>query len=191
MIRRAVLDEAGLYNDKATAIEDFELWSRIQRIADLANLQESLLRYRINPGSITFNNLQQQKVATAAIQFVEIERYLTRELTEKERDLLLDLSLVRPVKTGEDLDELLALLDQILHGFFERERPAQKERRAIRRDLGQQMLVIAYLATGTSPLKRARTILKCWTLDPGLPITLVHLVRRYLVKDRVVKSPTA
>jgi glycosyltransferase involved in cell wall biosynthesis len=190
MIRKEVLDEAGSYNEKATTIEDFDLWSRIQRIADLANLSEPLLRYRVNPGSITFNNLQNQKTTTAEIQFAEIERYLQRDLTEQERTLLLDLILVRPLESNKDLDELITLLDRIQHNFLEKERPSKDERRAIQRDLSQQMLIITYLAKGASPLKRVRTVLKCWYLNPWLPATLVHLVKRYLVKDRVVKSAT-
>jgi glycosyltransferase involved in cell wall biosynthesis len=191
MIRKEVLDEAGSYNEEATAIEDFDLWSRIQRIADLANLPEPLLRYRVNPGSITFNNLQTQKTTTAEIQFAEIERYLQRDLTEQERTLLLDLILVRPLESNKDLDELITLLDRIQHSFLEKERPSKDERRAIQRDLSQQMLIVTYLAKGASPLKRVRTVLKCWYLNPWLPATLVHLVKRYLVKDRVVKSATA
>lgn len=190
MIRKEVLGEAGYYNEEATAIEDFDLWSRIQRIADLANLPDPLLRYRINPGSITFNNLQDQKVATAEIQFAEIGRYLQRELTRDERRLLLDLILVRPLQSSDDLDQMISLMDAVLHGFLEKEEPSEEEKRAIQRDLSQQMLIVTYLATGASPLKRMRTVLRCWYLNPWLPATLVHLVKRYLVRDRVVKSPT-
>lgn len=191
MIRKEVLEEAGYYNEKAATIEDFDLWSRIQRIADLANLREPLLRYRVNSGSITFNNLQDQKIATAEIQFTEIERYLQRDLTQQERTLLLDLTLVRPLQSSDDLDQMISLLNQIQHGFLEMERPSKDERRAIRRDISQQMLIIAYLAKGASPVKRVRTVLRCWYLNPWLPVTLYHLFKRYLVKDRVVKSPTS
>jgi glycosyltransferase involved in cell wall biosynthesis len=191
MIRKEVLEEVGYYNEEATTIEDFDLWSRIQKIADLANLPDPLLRYRINPGSITFNNLQDQKIATAEIQFSEIGRYLERDLTQREKDRLLDLFLVRPLKSSEDLDELLSLLDRILHGFLEKEGLSEEEKRAIQKDLSQQMLIVTYLASGASPLKRMQTVLRCWYLNPWLPATLVHLIKRYLVRDRVVKSPIA
>lgn len=55
MIRRAALDRAGLYptDPERNPPEDFDLWLRIARDHELANLPEPLLVYREVPGSIS------------------------------------------------------------------------------------------------------------------------------------------
>lgn len=55
MLRRAIVLRAGNYpvDPACNPPEDFDLWSRIARIAMLANLPEPLLAYRELPGSIS------------------------------------------------------------------------------------------------------------------------------------------
>jgi cellulose synthase/poly-beta-1,6-N-acetylglucosamine synthase-like glycosyltransferase len=55
MLRRAALEKVGLYTTDAARQppEDFELWSRIARHYDIANLPERLLVYREMPASMS------------------------------------------------------------------------------------------------------------------------------------------
>jgi hypothetical protein len=55
MIRRSVLDAVGVYSTAAERQppEDFELWSRIARHAEVANLPERLVIYRETPQSMS------------------------------------------------------------------------------------------------------------------------------------------
>jgi glycosyltransferase involved in cell wall biosynthesis len=55
MLRRSALDEVGLYtmDPRRQPPEDFELWSRIARAFEVANLPERLLAYREMPASMS------------------------------------------------------------------------------------------------------------------------------------------
>jgi glycosyltransferase involved in cell wall biosynthesis len=52
-LRRSVLDARGLYSQGTSYFEDHNLWSRIARIADVANLPEQLIKYREVPSSMS------------------------------------------------------------------------------------------------------------------------------------------
>lgn len=54
MLRKvAVLSQIGFYNEAITYAEDYELWSRIARCLPVANLNEYLVKFRVNPWSMT------------------------------------------------------------------------------------------------------------------------------------------
>ena len=55
IIRKSVLKEVGSYSTdpRRQPPEDYELWSRIARVSDVANLPEILLHYREVPGSMS------------------------------------------------------------------------------------------------------------------------------------------
>ncbi len=53
-VRRAVLVEANLnYDPRLPAAQDYDLWSRVLRHTDGANLPMPLVRYRIHDGQMT------------------------------------------------------------------------------------------------------------------------------------------
>lgn len=60
MIRKEVLDQCGLYPEDPQKFppEDYDLWLRIARIAQVANLPKILLQYRELPGSISRQKLE-------------------------------------------------------------------------------------------------------------------------------------
>lgn len=71
MIRRTALDRAGLYptDPERNPPEDFDLWLRIAREHEVANLPEALLVYREVPGSISRTRadmLDRRAIAIAA-----------------------------------------------------------------------------------------------------------------------------
>lgn len=53
MIKRSVLNSVGLYNPKYKHAEDYELWGRVLCKFRGANIQENLIKYRVNSLSIT------------------------------------------------------------------------------------------------------------------------------------------
>lgn len=71
MIRRSVLEAHRLRYDKSyETAEDFDLWARIARVADAEVLEEPLLKYRINPESISSTRTQYQ----LGVHFTLIQR---------------------------------------------------------------------------------------------------------------------
>lgn len=51
--KSAVLERIGFYNEDITYAQDYEFWSRIARCLPVANLGEHLMKFRINPWSMT------------------------------------------------------------------------------------------------------------------------------------------
>jgi GT2 family glycosyltransferase len=76
MIRRTALDRAGLYptDPERNPPEDFDLWLRIAREHELANLPEPLLVYREIPGSIsrTRAELLERRAVAIAVENLQL-----------------------------------------------------------------------------------------------------------------------
>ena len=64
MIRRDVLQETGAYRGLLRPAEDYDLWLRMSEIADLANLPDVLLQYRIHGGSLSIKFAVAQALGT-------------------------------------------------------------------------------------------------------------------------------
>ncbi len=61
MMRRSVMDAHQLrYDPRYETAEDFDLWTRFARVCDVEVLPRALLRYRVNPNSITSTRTQYQ-----------------------------------------------------------------------------------------------------------------------------------
>lgn len=53
MLRRNVLERAGLYDEGLAVAQDYDLWVRLSRVTGLANLAEPLVLRRLTPGMIS------------------------------------------------------------------------------------------------------------------------------------------
>ena len=85
MMRYSILKKYGLqYQKEFYTAEDYKLWSEIAKYAQLANLPEILLQYRIHNHKVSFTKDKQQKEAIWRIQKENIEFALERTLTESE-----------------------------------------------------------------------------------------------------------
>lgn len=68
MIRREVFDKLGYYNPQFPPAEDLDLWFRIGTKYKFANIQEVLLRYRVNKQSATISDIQKMEAMTLEIR---------------------------------------------------------------------------------------------------------------------------
>src|SRR5207248_64664 len=59
-LRRSVVLEAGGYRSEFKNAEDYELWLRLVREHDLANVPEPLIRYRFSLGGMTLSRKWEQ-----------------------------------------------------------------------------------------------------------------------------------
>ena len=53
LVRRTVLDAAGGFDDRLTALEDWDLWLRLSLIAEARYSPAVLVRYRVHPGGMS------------------------------------------------------------------------------------------------------------------------------------------
>jgi hypothetical protein len=65
VIRSDALARAGGYRADFEPAEDMDLWLRLAKIGDLANIDETVLRYRLHAGSMTRNYAASQAAAAA------------------------------------------------------------------------------------------------------------------------------
>ncbi len=69
IMRKNVLDKYGFrYSSEMDFAEDYDLWIRILAVAQIANLPETLLLYRVHPKSISQNRRQEQRLKEGIIQ---------------------------------------------------------------------------------------------------------------------------
>ena len=53
MFRRRLVDEVGGYREDAGQFEDYDLWLRLATVADIDNIGDPLISYRIHSGQVT------------------------------------------------------------------------------------------------------------------------------------------
>lgn len=69
MVRKSVWDQVGGYYDPQFApADDYDLWFRIGRVAQLANMPDVLLKYRMVAGSITFRSTKKMELTTIRVR---------------------------------------------------------------------------------------------------------------------------
>ncbi len=98
MIRKAVLEKSGLYDPYYNPVEDYELYFRIGLHAKFANLEDSLLRYRIAADSMTTGGLKEMELKTVDVRekFFDSEVYKATA-TDKIYNLTHLISILVPV----------------------------------------------------------------------------------------------
>jgi glycosyltransferase involved in cell wall biosynthesis len=75
MMRRSIFKKSGYYEDVLHA-EDYDLWARISRVADVANIEEPLYLWRKHEAGIGVSNQQFQIDQTFAIRDKAFEHFL-------------------------------------------------------------------------------------------------------------------
>lgn len=68
MFRVDALQDAGLWDERLYTAEDYDLFCRLARRHDLANIPEYLVDYRLSRGGITLTNISAQRRARLVIQ---------------------------------------------------------------------------------------------------------------------------
>lgn len=61
MMRKSCLDQYGLYREELKSSQDFELFMRLSQHCKMANMDEFLCWFRLNPGSISLASNTEQK----------------------------------------------------------------------------------------------------------------------------------
>lgn len=115
MIRRSIVDDYNLrYDEKYRGLEDFELWYRISKHADLINLPYPLLRYRKHKSQETQNVLP--RVVAKLKEFLS-ER-VSKFVSLGEEDMSLVDAYSRndwAVFNNENIFTLLSIFSRIMH----------------------------------------------------------------------------
>lgn len=90
MFRKSCIEKVGCYREKIGPAEDYDLWFRISEICDVANLSESLHKYRIDPRGVSISRRFDQIRSTLLVRCLAKER---REYGKESLDRLSDKEL--------------------------------------------------------------------------------------------------
>src|SRR5206468_3205001 len=74
MMRRAVVERAGGYDETLPVAQDYDLWMRMSRLARLANLSEPLVVRRLLPGRVTAMRDAERLRAEARVRWRAVRR---------------------------------------------------------------------------------------------------------------------
>jgi glycosyltransferase involved in cell wall biosynthesis len=75
MFRKDLIDKAGLYDESASNVEDYEFLLRIARTHRVENLPVSLLKYRFNSKGISFGNNKTQEKNALQVRWKALREY--------------------------------------------------------------------------------------------------------------------
>lgn len=138
LIRREVFDAVGYYttDPNRQPPEDYELWSRVAREFELANLPDILHIYRETPGSMSRpGNVEFAKRVSRICQ-ENIALLLGREFDDAEVKALAALT-HQPTSSSVPLSELFGLVDELARAIYEK---YGGDRSSLRRLAEQQKL---------------------------------------------------
>jgi glycosyltransferase involved in cell wall biosynthesis len=114
MLRRTVFADGDLYDGSRVAIEDYELWSRLNLKFRFSNLQKTLLQYRRHASSTSRSNFAFQSRSSLDISRRAVSSYLGKDVP---------LDVIRLVKapyrsiTAATYRASISVLWQLYHKF--------------------------------------------------------------------------
>ncbi|MBQ4600635.1 MAG: glycosyltransferase [Oscillospiraceae bacterium] len=98
MMRTAVIRELGGYDPEYEGLEDYELWYRVSRKANISTLADVLLRYRLHGGQVTQNPSERYRQRLLALK-----RRQLGTLGMEDNDAYFDYCLGKKPQTAEQV----------------------------------------------------------------------------------------
>jgi glycosyltransferase involved in cell wall biosynthesis len=151
MMRRQILENVGFYNSgDAGFCEDYDLWVRLLKNTNIANIPKFLLKYRIHHESIS--QKQQQLLYSSAI---EISRSQIVELLKEtvENDYIAKLYTMKNINTINDVEKLIKLLEKLVSVFLQTFPCSSEEKNQIKMDASRRIAYICLVSAKSTHLK--------------------------------------
>jgi glycosyltransferase involved in cell wall biosynthesis len=154
MMRRKILEDVGFYKSGDIGFcEDYDLWNRFLKHANIANIPKFLLKYRVRNESIT--KKQESQLYSNAI---EISRSQISELLKQpvEYGYAKKLYTMKNIETISDVEYLIKLLEGMRSLFFHTYACSSVEKKLINKDTSVRM---AYICLASARSTRFRSLL--------------------------------
>jgi hypothetical protein len=175
VFRRTVVDEVGPYDERLRYAADRELWSRIARRFPAANLPEYLLRYRVNPWSMTAT-YDEQRFEGPRVSIAAISRLLgwpappdqhMERFRRLESLVFGSAPAIDPAWAGDTVRELLRLHDAFCADLGLPAAERRQRRTALARAVGERLVRAASHRAWHGERSAARRLLReAWHLRP-------------------------
>lgn len=123
MFRRAFVEHLGGYDEHQPLMEDAELWARAGAQAGLANLDQRLVAYRFDRGSLTADASRPERIRYPAFKTALIHQLFRQvlrwpDVPARWAELWVAANLSGPAIAPADVPELAAALDACAERFF-------------------------------------------------------------------------
>lgn len=124
MLRRSVLTAHGLNYREGVVCEDYDLWSRLLFVTDFMRLEESLLWYRVHPGSVSAHFDERHVSSLQATRIETLGRILNEPVGEafgRDLAMLSGQTVLRPeeYEANTSCHALANLMRRVLKRFVE------------------------------------------------------------------------
>lgn len=118
MLRREAIVTNNLWYDKHFLAEDFELWTRVTRVGEIANIPEVLGEYRWGDGNITKEKINRLHEESGNIVAHNLEQNLKLKLDDNERAYFRNWH--NPLDDFENKKMFLNKMERLLRGIYEK-----------------------------------------------------------------------
>lgn len=123
MLRKEAIIKNDLWYDKNYLAEDFELWTRVTRVGEIANIPEVLGEYRWGDGNITKEKISRLHEESGRIIVRNLEKNLKLKLDDSEQIYFRNWH--NPLEDTEDKKEFLKQMEQLLRKIYEKNKLEQ------------------------------------------------------------------
>jgi hypothetical protein len=188
LMRKALVEKAGLYDPCFELAEDYELWTRMIEFTRFANLPEALVRYRMHAESTVSHSAvnQRERVLKARQRFLSgfLAQKVSLETLRWYRHPHWDSD--RPNgSTRMDLDQIesfVRLTQQLHQTYLKRNSLNRALRRKISRDVGDKLHALAASIRSVSLITGIGLYLQAIPFKPGLlsPPVLIKGMRNLM-----------
>lgn len=153
VMRREVVEQLGFYRPEAIHVEDYDLWVRANLVTRIANIPETLVKYRVWGERVTSRHSQTQRQATIKIVHWTITGFLGTEIP------LESIVALRQIVPGDflhslaEIEQVSALLQQLYQAYLKANHLSRGEAKEIDRDVAMKFGILAVSASRISPGK--------------------------------------
>lgn len=182
MMRRDVVEAAGYYSPNAFLVDDYDLWMRISRSSDIANLPIILLSYRFWPSNTTALYHSQMETRVAMLVQQGISELLGRSISLETASYL---RRIHDPEAGSDptslakVEELRALIIEMYQTYTEgRSSLLVRERRLIANDAALKLMVLSKFAARYSIRESIRLAGYASQLSPWILVRVIQTLLR-------------
>ncbi|MFC1605647.1 glycosyltransferase family 2 protein [Pseudomonadota bacterium] len=155
LFRRQFFERHGVYDDRYSPAEDYELWLRAMPRPRLTNLPEALMLYRVHNKNVsrTENDNRVRNAARALAMW--LSRLLGREIS---RDMAWSLRHVYTVTNEKQAIETAMLLEELCQKFIYEVNPCPADRFCIQRDTVRRVRYLCDRFLQRSPDQAAKIL---------------------------------
>jgi glycosyltransferase involved in cell wall biosynthesis len=153
MMKRSVLseimtDDGYIYDEKYKCIEDYDLWSRLIKYGSFNNLNEVVLKYRIdnNGMSCIGENNKDDRYSKSIEIFSRVLRYINFSFTDIESKIHFDLAYTPRIRSSHFRQEdFLNYIDKLIKYIQSSNILSAFDKNALRRLLFKKILTVIFI----------------------------------------------